>query len=144
MPTPTLVQMQNEMIQQVQVYFAAADILQDDFDTTFDEDLSTELDQEGEDDFSRLGDLDFQDPDAAEMLEFLGIVQMGMAASMSGDGSPGSYFQFSKSKDFFSCCLQSPDKEFWFYFRMGREMFDHLIYILMPNPLFQSTRHKLQ
>lgn len=117
MPTPTLVQTQNEMIQQAQVYFAAADILRDDFDTVFDEDLSTELDQEGGDDFSRLGDLDFRDPDAAEMLEFLGIAQMDMAARMSGDGSRGSYFQFPKSKDFFSCCLQSPDKEFRFYFR---------------------------
>lgn len=116
MPTPTLVQTQNEMIQQAQVYFAAADILQDNFDTAFNEDLSTELDQEGEDDFSRLGDLDFQDADAAEMLEFLGIAQMDMAARMSGDGSWGSYFQFPKSKDFFLCCLQSPDKEFRFYF----------------------------
>lgn len=54
---------------------------------------------------------------AAELLELLGLSYMDLAASLTGDGSRGPYFQFPKPTDFFQCCLLAPDRIFRSVFR---------------------------
>ena len=67
-------------------------------------------------------DSDFVEPDAttlSELLEIAAIDWMSIAASFysSGPGSRGPYDRIPKSVDFFSCCLQAPDREFRHMFR---------------------------
>ncbi|KAG1824894.1 uncharacterized protein BJ212DRAFT_1295949 [Suillus subaureus] len=61
------------------------------------------------------------------------------AASITGDGSRGPYNQIPRSKDFFSCCLQGPDREFRHHFRVSRDTFDWLVAKLADNTIFTST-----
>ncbi|KAG0707246.1 hypothetical protein DFH29DRAFT_897858 [Suillus ampliporus] len=67
-----------------------------------------------------------------------------LAASITGDGSRGPYNQIPWCKDFFSCCLQSPNREFRHYFRVSRDAFDRLVAKLADDPIFTSTGTKPQ
>lgn len=65
---------------------------------------------------------DFEEPDEttlSELLELAAIDWISIASSFysSGPGSRGSYDRIPKSVDFFSCCLQAPDREFRHIFR---------------------------
>lgn len=81
-----------------------------------DSDSEDELDTD-EEEFSE--DEDFS---VAELLELNAINWFGIADSFykQGPGSRGPYNQIPKSKDFFSCCLQAPDREFRHMFRYAR------------------------
>lgn len=65
---------------------------------------------------------DFEEPDAttlSNLLELAAIDWISVADSFysSGPGSRGPYDRIPKSVDFFSCCLQAPDREFRHMFR---------------------------
>lgn len=57
--------------------------------------------------------------DIADLLDLTALNWTEIALSMTGDGSRGSYDQIPKSVDFFSVCLQAPDREFRHMFRFG-------------------------
>ncbi|KAJ7358270.1 hypothetical protein DFH08DRAFT_911690 [Mycena albidolilacea] len=63
---------------------------------------------------------------------------------MVGDGSRGPYNLIIKSADFFSVCLQAPNRQFCHMFRIGRDMSDWLVGILAHNPIFQPHRGRPQ
>ncbi|KIL55493.1 hypothetical protein M378DRAFT_28554 [Amanita muscaria Koide BX008] len=84
----------------------------------------------------------FSNNDLSEILELSALQWTQIALSMSGDGSRGPYNQFPKSADFFAISLQAPERYFRRMFRIGRGMFDHLVYSLAPNPIFHSPRHQ--
>jgi hypothetical protein len=109
MPQTTLAQAQTEFMGLGQACIIASHIL-DDSDGSDD---GRSFDDEDAPDF----DESFSDKDAAELIEAQGITFLQLAMSLSGDGSRGPYFQFPKSRDFFQCCLRSPDRIFRFIFR---------------------------
>jgi hypothetical protein len=98
----------------------------------------------------------------SDALLMIALEYQSLAASISGDGSRGQYNQIPRSKDYFSCCLQGPDREFRHHFRCGvlmyqsvifheppltrlsRETFDQLVAKLADNPIFISTGKKPQ
>jgi hypothetical protein len=105
MPRTTQVQAQSDAIYAAEVLLSASIALEDDPD----------LDQ-FEDEDALEGDL-LADDDISEILELSALNWMAIAQGMSGDGSRGSYDQIPKSLDFFSVCLQAPDREFRHMFR---------------------------
>lgn len=118
MPTPTLAERQHKLIDEALSLFVAADALRDDANDdefNFHPEYDDDLDVVGLDDLSGL--VDFGDREAVEMLEIVGATWFTFALQMEGDGSRGSYFKFPRSTDFFSCCLQLPDRQFRFMFR---------------------------
>ncbi|KAF8218451.1 hypothetical protein L208DRAFT_1383284, partial [Tricholoma matsutake] len=82
------------------------------------------------------------DDQISKIIELSALQWAQLALSMLGDGSRGSYNQFPKSTNFFSTSLQEPDQYFHQMFRIGRDMFDCLVHILAPNPIFHSPQKK--
>ncbi|KAF9071346.1 hypothetical protein BDP27DRAFT_1401506, partial [Rhodocollybia butyracea] len=83
--------------------------------------------------------LPIDDPEEeAEMLEVTAVFMMQEALVIEGDGTRGEYNQFAKSKDWFPTSLQQPDRWFRSNYRMSRDMFDRLVFMLAPNPIFHS------
>ncbi|KAJ7182931.1 hypothetical protein C8R43DRAFT_941015 [Mycena crocata] len=82
--------------------------------------------------------------DISEILDLTSLDWLEIAEFMLGDGSRGRYDQIPKSVDFFSVCLQAPDREFRHMFRIGRNMFDWLVATLSTNPIFMSRGRKPQ
>ena len=123
MPRTTLSAVQAELLDFTETLLVAADLL-DDSDTGHFDDLNgldglgipaehaEELDsfeyQDGEDGFESF---------VTEILEMHATITLQMAASLTGDGSRGSYNRYAKSADFFSTTLQSPDRQFRHQFR---------------------------
>ena len=123
MPRKTLSAVQAELLDFTETLLVAADLL-DDSDTGHFDDLNgldglgipaehaEELDsfeyQDGEDGFESF---------VTEILEMHATITLQMAASLTGDGSRGSYNRYAKSADFFSTTLQSPDRQFRHQFR---------------------------
>ena len=102
MPTTSKAQTQAETAQLTQFLFAAAQIAED-FDN---EDLGGDLEE------------DCQEIDAdSDMIELVATNALAHVFAMSGDGSRGPYHRISRSKDFFTTCLSSPDQRFRHLFR---------------------------
>ncbi|KAJ4463940.1 hypothetical protein C8R41DRAFT_872267 [Lentinula lateritia] len=95
-----------------------------------------------------LDDLDNDYMEDAELLELAGVMTLQLAMEMDGDGTRGAYNQFPKSNDWFPASLQQPDRWFRSNYRMSRDMFDHLVYILAQNQIFlfpqkETTTHQI-
>ncbi|KAI0643112.1 hypothetical protein C8Q79DRAFT_928866 [Trametes meyenii] len=105
-------------------------------------DNDSEIDSEDEEEIGDLRD-DFT---VQDYLELTALDWMAIAESFysTGPGSRGPYDQIPKSKDFFSCCLQAPDRAFRHMFRVGRDTFDRLVELLAQNPIFTSTGRRPQ
>ncbi|KAG7099563.1 hypothetical protein E1B28_001396 [Marasmius oreades] len=80
----------------------------------------------------------------AVLLRALGARWLEMAYRLRGDSRRGPYPQSPKSKDIFECLLQLPVHQFRSVFRVSRDMFDILVKLLTPNPLFQTKGRKPQ
>ena len=120
-----ILQSQNDLMHNAETLIVLADVLREeareedwdrdpfaDSDDEFYEMFANELVAEGEDDDDWDGD---ERADVAELVELYGLQWMDLADRMTGKRGP--YFQFPKSSDFFSCCLQASDCEFWYMFR---------------------------
>ncbi|KAJ3925736.1 MAG: hypothetical protein NXY57DRAFT_1043852 [Lentinula lateritia] len=94
------------------------------------------------DDDIPLDDLDNDYMEDAELLELAGVMTLQLAMEMDGDGTRGAYNQFPKSNDWFPASLQQPDRWFRSNYRMSRDMFDHLVYILAQNQIFYSPKKR--
>ncbi len=114
MPTKTKAQMYDELVELGEFHLAVALLLEDDnFEAEF-ERASRPL---AEDEDSGEGDLD--ETTISELLQYAAVDWMSIADSFysSGPGSRGPYTGIPKSLDFFSCCLQAPDRAFRHMFR---------------------------
>ncbi|KAJ7746036.1 hypothetical protein B0H16DRAFT_1462622 [Mycena metata] len=107
MPQTTKAQTQSDLLYTAEALLTAAIVLEDDLET---EEIALFEDQEA-------FDADLVADDISEILELYALDWIAIAAAMSGDGSRGAYDQIIKSKDFFSVCLQAPDREFRHMFR---------------------------
>ena len=107
MPQTTKVQTQSDLIYTVEAPLAVSLAIKDDEDTNL---LLLFEHQEAI-------DMDSSTDDIGEILELSALNWIGIAEGMSGNGSRGPYTQISKSVDFFSICLQAPDREFRHMFR---------------------------
>ena len=120
MPRTTLSAVQAELLDFTETLLVAADLL-DDSDTGHLDDLN-DLDglgiqAEPAEDLDSFG---YEDGDGehafedfiSEILKMQATITLEMAASLTGDGSRGSYNRYAKSADFFSTTLQSPDRQF--------------------------------
>ncbi|KAG2368625.1 hypothetical protein BDR07DRAFT_1582019 [Suillus spraguei] len=131
MVQPTQAELQAHLAGQAQLLMGLVAVLDDNSDDDLDE-LANDDD---------LRDDYLSDSDALLMVA---LEYQSLAVSITGDGSRGPYNQTPRCKDFFSCCLQSPDREFRHYFRVGRDTFDRLVAKLADNPIFTSTGTKPQ
>jgi hypothetical protein len=109
MPQPTKVQRQSDAIYTAEALLATSLAFDDDPDI---EEMTLYEDQEQ-------WDTDLFTDDTAEILELSALNWMQIAEMMTGDGSRGPYNQIVKSTDFFSACLQAPNREFRHMFRYG-------------------------
>ncbi|CAK5267076.1 unnamed protein product [Mycena citricolor] len=74
----------------------------------------------------------------SEILQLAGFQWSDLAEWISAeDRSRGPYNQIPKSLDFFSVCLQAPDREFRHMFRMGRNTFDSLVAMIFDHHVFR-------
>ncbi|KAJ7577117.1 hypothetical protein C8J56DRAFT_899213 [Mycena floridula] len=87
-------------------------------------------------------DGDESEDDVIEILELHTLRWSQTAQILMEEGTRGPYNQTPKCVEFFSIQLQSPDREFRSMFRLGRDMFDRLVAILAPNPIFNHPNAK--
>jgi hypothetical protein len=109
MPQPMKVQRQSDAIYTAEALLATSLAFDDDPDI---EEMTLYEDQEQ-------WDTDLFTDDTAEILELSALNWMQIAEMMTGDGSRGPYNQIVKSTDFFSVCLQAPNREFRHMFWYG-------------------------
>jgi hypothetical protein len=107
MPKSTIEALQEGYYEEATVFFAIADLLD-----------PINLDPEDDDDPEELSEtLARDDSEVAAVLRIYGALIVEEAESLKGDGTRGPYFQFEKSKDWFICALNMPDREFRSIFR---------------------------
>ncbi|KAJ7586922.1 hypothetical protein C8J56DRAFT_1051221 [Mycena floridula] len=82
------------------------------------------------------------DEDISEILELQALHWTHTTMILAGNALRGPYNQVSRSEDFFKVALQAPDREFRHMFRVGREMFDRLVAMIAPNPVFHHLNAK--
>lgn len=105
MPRKTKAEHEAELASVMEALFASSALAEDDSDVDMDSDSEDDLD-----------DLDTEN-DAAEALFLAGVESMQNVIMLCGDGTRGPYSKIPKSKDWFSSCLQAPDRDFWWTFR---------------------------
>ncbi|KAF7362660.1 DDE Tnp4 domain-containing protein [Mycena venus] len=131
MTRTTKTQIQSDILHLAETLLAASTLLEDDPD---DPDLFG-MNEEDTECFS---------DDISDVLDLAALNWVELAQYMAGDGSRGTYDQIAKSKDFFGICLRAPDREFRHMFRVGRDLFDYLVQVLAPNPIFLSKGRRPQ
>ncbi|KAJ7746116.1 hypothetical protein DFH07DRAFT_962995 [Mycena maculata] len=102
MPKTTKIQEYSDILFVAENLIAASVALEEDLD---------DLDEFEEDEAELLCD------DTSEILDLASLNWLEIAEHMLGDGSRGRYDKIPKSVDFFSVCLQAPDREFRHMFR---------------------------
>ncbi|KAJ6517633.1 hypothetical protein DFH09DRAFT_1332237 [Mycena vulgaris] len=133
MPKQTLEALQEGSYEDASVFFAVADLL---------DPINLHPDDDDDPDSEQLAVRD--DSDVAAVLRIYGALIVEEAESLKGDGPRGPYSQVAKSKDWFTCALNMPDREFRSIFRTGRTTFDKLCDILGQNQIFTSRGRKPQ
>jgi hypothetical protein len=113
MPRTTKAQTQADAIYVAERFFEASLALEDD----------TDLDGSGLLEEEDLLAAELLADDISEVLELAALNWTEIARYMVGDGSRGPYNQIPKSVDFFSVCLQAPDREFRHMFRYVGHLF---------------------
>lgn len=107
MPKETLGALQEGLYEEASVFFAIADLLD-----------PINLDPDDDDDPDELAEMLARDNSGvAAVLRIYGALITEDAESLKGDGPRGPYFQVKKSKDWFTCALNMPDREFRSIFR---------------------------
>jgi hypothetical protein len=107
MPKQTLSALQEGFYEEASVLFALADILD-----------PINLDPDDDDNPEEVAQtLARGDSDVAAVLQIYGALAVEDAQSLESDSTRGHYFQVEKSKDWFTCALNMPDREFRLIFR---------------------------
>ncbi|KAJ7668134.1 hypothetical protein B0H17DRAFT_1142596 [Mycena rosella] len=106
MPKQTLEALQEGSYEDASVFFAVADLL---------DPINLHPDDDDDPESEQLAVRD--DSDVAAVLQIYGAVIVEEAESLKGDGPRGPYSQVEKSKDWFTCALNMPDREFRSIFR---------------------------
>jgi hypothetical protein len=107
MPKQTLSALQEGFYEDASVLFALADIMD-----------PINLDPDDNDNPEEVAQTLAQgDSDVAAVLRIYGALAVEDAQSLESNGTRGHYFQVEKSKDWFTCALNMPDREFRSIFR---------------------------
>jgi hypothetical protein len=107
MPKQTLSALQEGFYEEASVLFALADVLD-----------PINLDPDDDDNPEEVAQTLAQgNSDVAAVLRIYGALAVEDAQSFESDGTCGHYFQVEKSKDWFTCALNMPDREFQSIFR---------------------------
>ncbi|THU87950.1 hypothetical protein K435DRAFT_866748 [Dendrothele bispora CBS 962.96] len=139
MPRFTIAEAQSDYMSLGCTYLLAAHLVQPQNDDDSDSDDSQHDVDSKEEDWEE-EDVEMGEDELEVIFQVIGTSLMAYGDGLDRDGECGPYFQYPKSKDYFDCCLNAADRNF----RVGKPMFDHLVFMLEPNPIIHSTGQKPQ